>query len=76
MCHRCVPPLRCKSCHTCSLAWCLDLLLQSNLVESIAGLVEDKVLDGIADVRDESDRTGERAQLLMDDLSAMGVCMS
>lgn len=52
------------------------MLLQSNLVESIAGLVEDKVLDGIADVRDESDRTGERAQLLMDDLSAMGVCMS
>ena len=33
---------------------------KSNLVESIANLVRDKVIDGISDIRDESDRDGIR----------------
>ena len=33
---------------------------KSNLVESIADLVRDKVVDGISDIRDESDREGMR----------------
>ena len=33
--------------------------LQAELAAKIAELVEAKVLDGVADVRDESDRTGE-----------------
>ena len=32
---------------------------QAELAAKIAELVEAKVLDGVADVRDESDRTGE-----------------
>lgn len=34
------------------------LLPQSDLVQRIAELVDAKQLDGISDVRDESDRTG------------------
>ncbi len=33
---------------------------KSNLIESIANLVRDKVVDGISDIRDESDRDGIR----------------
>jgi hypothetical protein len=33
--------------------------VQSDLVQRIAELVDAKQLDGITDVRDESDRTGE-----------------
>lgn len=36
------------------------LLFQADLVEAIAGLVEDHKIDGISDVRDESDREGIR----------------
>jgi DNA gyrase subunit A len=36
--------------------WCE----QADVVESIAALVESKSLEGVADVRDESDRTGTR----------------
>ena len=37
-----------------------DENLQADIVERIAELVESKALDGIADVRDESDREGMR----------------
>jgi DNA gyrase/topoisomerase IV subunit A len=40
----------------------LFLLLQSDLVQRIAEMVDAKQLDGISDVRDESDRTGTRTQ--------------
>ena len=33
---------------------------KANLVEKIAGLVKDKVVQGVSDIRDESDRTGMR----------------
>jgi len=33
---------------------------KSNLIEQIAGLIQDKKLDGITDIRDESDREGMR----------------
>lgn len=36
------------------------VLLQADLVQRIAEMVDAKLLDGIADVRDESDRTGEQ----------------
>ena len=36
------------------------LMLQAGLVEKIAHLVEDKTLEGVSDVRDESDRSGVR----------------
>jgi DNA gyrase subunit A len=38
----------------------LLLLLQAGLVEKVAQLVEGKVLEGVSDVRDESDRSGVR----------------
>lgn len=40
-------------CH-CECVLCVS---QAKLVEGIAKLVEDKVLEGVADIKDESDRT-------------------
>jgi hypothetical protein len=41
---------------SCCRRWCV---VQSDTVQRIAELVDAKQLDGITDVRDESDRTGE-----------------
>ncbi len=35
-------------------------ILQAEIVQRIAELVEDKTIEGVADVRDESDREGLR----------------